>query len=206
MDDPTRYLPATESPASLAVLFGSALLEYVFPPFPGDTVVVFGAFLVTARGWSGPGVFAATTAGSLVGAAVDWYVGVALQRWRHRRTPLTGAGDSVRQTVDGLVERFQRHGPAYILVNRFLPGIRALFFVAAGMAGMRPGPVLLYAAVSAIAWNCLLMGAGLAVGASWDTLPAWFAAYTRVVWGILGAALLVALAVAFLRRRKAGPR
>ena len=39
----------------LAVLCLSACIEYLFPPFPGDTITVFGAFLVARRGWSGAG-------------------------------------------------------------------------------------------------------------------------------------------------------
>jgi len=100
------------------------------------------------------------------------------------------------------VAGFARHGPVYVLLNRFLPGIRALFFVAAGLAGRRPAPVLLYATISAVAWNALLMAAGLAVGASWETLHGWFVTYTRIVWALLAGAVAVAAAVWWLRRRR----
>ena len=204
MDDPTRYLPEEESPGALAVLFACSVVEYVFPPFPGDTVTVFGAFLVAARGWSMAAVFLATTLGSVAGATVDWLFGVVLQRWRGRRLPRTRAGARTRAALDRLVAGFARHGPVYILLNRFLPGIRALFFVAAGLAGMRPAPVLLYATISAVAWNALLMAAGLAVGASWETLYGWFVAYTRVVWALLGGVAVVAAVVWWRGRGRRG--
>ena len=53
------FLSAGQSAAGLSVLFVSALIEYVFPPFPGDTVTLFGAFLAAHQGWSVPLVFTA---------------------------------------------------------------------------------------------------------------------------------------------------
>ena len=163
------------------VLLLSSVVEYVFPPFPGDTITLFGAFLVATRGWSVVAVFGATTLGSVLGAAIDWWLGVVLQRWRGRKA---------HPALDRLVAGFARHGSIYILLNRFVPGVRALFFVAAGMAGMRPLPVLAWATLSALAWNTLLMAAGLAVGASWETLHAWFATYTQVAWLLVACAAL----------------
>ena len=39
------YLRQGESLPGLALILAGSLLEYVFPPFPGDTVVLLGAFL-----------------------------------------------------------------------------------------------------------------------------------------------------------------
>src|SRR6187397_2336142 len=85
-------------PAGYALLAGSALLEYVFPPFPGDTITLFGAVLITAYGWSGAGVFATVLAGSLAGAMIDFAVGRRLRARGHKRP-----------AVDRIVARFERH-------------------------------------------------------------------------------------------------
>jgi membrane protein DedA with SNARE-associated domain len=58
----------------------------------------------------------------------------------------------------------------YLAVNRFLPALRAFFFVGAGLSRMRPGAVLLYGGLSALVWNALLLGVGYAVGNNWDAL------------------------------------
>ena len=58
----------------------------------------------------------------------------------------------------------------YLAVNRFLPALRAFFFVGAGLSGMKMGAVLLYGGLSALVWNAILMGAGYAVGSNWDAL------------------------------------
>lgn len=198
---------------SVLILFAGAAVEYLFPPFPGDTVTLAGAVLVTGYGWSLPLVFAATTLGSLVGAMADFYVGVWWYRRRERRgvPPTIDTGESrakARAQIDRLVRGFQRHGPVFLVINRFLPGVRAFFFVAAGLAGMRPAAVAFYAGLSAALWNGLLIAAGMAIGANLQALEQLFRTWSTVVWGVLGAIVLyfvVRWAVRRLRRgRKAG--
>ncbi|HUU00669.1 MAG TPA: DedA family protein [Myxococcota bacterium] len=188
------------------VLFGSSLVEYVFPPFPGDVITLLGAWLVVVGTWSFAYAMLIVTGGSLVGAAIDYGIGVWLGRRltklpseknKHGFTPLT------REKYDLLLARFSRHGAAYILINRFLPGIRAFFFVAAGAARMSFTKVLLYATISAVVWNALLLGAGYAVGANFERLKSLFASYTLVVWCLLGALAVGSLMIYLFGRRGA---
>jgi len=152
-----------------AALFTGAFVEYVFPPFPGDTVVVAGVALVVAFGWPLPPVFAAVTLGAAAGGLCDFAVG----RWAARSGTVERMGPKKRAAIALLVSRFDRWGPAYLAINRFVPGVRALFFVAAGLAGLRTAPVLFWALVSATAWNALLVGLGIAVGGNVDALAVW---------------------------------
>lgn len=173
--------------AVYALLFGGAFIEYVFPPFPGDTVVVAGAVLVGAHGWGLGPVFVAVLAGTLVGVAVDLAIG--------RRVPVERLSGRSREVVDQLVGAFRRHGAVLLAANRFVPGVRALFFVAAGIAGLRTGPVLAWALVSATAWNLLLLWVGSTVGQNLGALADWIARYQAAAWcavAVSGGALLVA--------------
>jgi membrane protein DedA with SNARE-associated domain len=58
----------------------------------------------------------------------------------------------------------------YLVFNRFLPALRAFFFLGAGLSRMSAGSVMIYGGISALIWNALLMGAGYAVGSNWDLL------------------------------------
>ena len=186
-----------DSPVGLAVLAGSAAIEYVFPPFPGDFVTVLGAVLVTGYGWSFGLVLAAVMLGSLVGALAAFQLGLV---WARRRAADPAA--TPRPRLDAVVERFRRHGALYVVLNRFVPGIRALIFVAAGLAGVPRRTVLFYAAVSALAWNLGLMGLGIAVGANLDRLETVVRRYTAVAWVVLGVIAIVIL-VKLRRARRA---
>jgi membrane-associated protein len=58
----------------------------------------------------------------------------------------------------------------YLAVNRFLPALRAFFFVGAGLSRMNAGPVIVFGGISAALWNALLMAVGYAVGNNWEVL------------------------------------
>ncbi|HEY3357105.1 MAG TPA: VTT domain-containing protein [Polyangia bacterium] len=204
LDSFIQYIAANNNPVGLTILGLSAAIEYIFPPFPGDTITLFGAFLITAKGWSFALVFGVVLLGSAAGAMADFYFG----RWLAKKeSHWTGKRAHARTIIDGLVARFERHGEMYVALNRFLPAVRAFFFVAAGMAGLRPGRVLFWSLVSATGWNLLIIAAGAALGANWQRIQ-WFAAqYSRVV-GIAICVVAAGFAVRWWirRRRAARPR
>jgi membrane protein DedA with SNARE-associated domain len=191
------------------VLFLSSLIEYVFPPFPGDVVTLFGTYLVIQGLWSFPFALFLATAGSLVGAAIDYGIGTWVGRHLDRIPSKKTASHWSLLTQEKyhlLLERFRKYGIAIIAINRFLPGIRAFFFVAAGAAAMPLWIVLVFAAISAILWNTLLLGTGLAVGANWPRLQQLFQSYSMAVWILLAAFLLAGLTAWWIRRRCRTPR
>ena len=193
------FIARNNNTLGLGVLLLSACIEYLFPPFPGDTITVFGAFLVARRGWSGPAVFGAVTVGSAIGCMLDYAFGVWLGKTEERWT--CGRIGNYRAQIDGLVERYSRHGGLYIAINRFIPSLRGLFFIAAGMARLRWWVVLAYGTLSALLWNALLLLLGVTVGESWDRLVSLFRTYGVAFWCLMLVAV-VALVVRRLARRR----
>ncbi len=195
----TGFLQHNNNPLGFVLLGLSAMVEYVFPPFPGDTVTLFGAFLITRHQWSLPLVFLAVMVGSALGCMADFALGVwfkeRYEQGRFLRSP------RARRAVDRVVAGFAKHGEVYVVVNRFLPAVRAVFFVAAGMAGLRAGRVLLFAMLSAAAWNALIIGAGYAVGANWERIQYLFRVYSVAAWSVLGAAALFFIVRWYVRGR-----
>ena len=194
---------ARTGPAAPAILFLGSLVEYVFPPFPGDTLVVLGAWYAVNGKISWPLAFVAVTAGAVVGAWIDYRVGVALgaalERGAKRRGPITL--EHVRQVEAG----YARWGEWFLLANRFLPGIRAFLFVGAGAARLPLGKVLLWGGISAAAWNALLLLVGAYLASNLSELVDWLERYTALAWivmAVVAALLLVRLAIAARRRRR----
>ena len=201
----TVALMAGQNPGvTLLVLACASLIEYVFPPFPGDAITLAGIVLVQESGLSLPGAFLAILVGSMAGAAIDFRLGVLLARWRSRDSMDEGLGSRLARSstairildgCDKASHAFARLGEAAIVLNRFLPGIRAFLFVAAGMGGMRFARVMLFATLSAILWNGLLLIAAMLVGANLERLE-----YLASAWGFGGWLLVGAVAVVFLVR------
>lgn len=184
-----------------AALFLASFIEYVVPPFPGDLVVLLGAWYAVQGVLSWPVTFAAVTAGAVAGAWVDHRVGRALgarlDAGAARHGPLTA------RRLARFVDAYRRHGAWLLVANRFLPGVRAFVFLAAGAAGIPLARTLLLGGISAALWNALLLAAGALVARSQDDLLALFDRYTAVAWTVLGAgALVLAGALAWWRWRR----
>ncbi len=191
-----------------AILFAATFVEYVFPPFPGDLVVVLGAWYAVQGQISWVATFAATTAGALAGAWVDYRIGAAIGRRLEARArrPTVLHALLTAERLARFEESYRRHGGLVIAANRFFPGIRAFVFVAAGAAGIPLRRVLLLGGVSAALWNCVLLGAGALVAKNADELVALFERYTRVAGAVLAGAAVLVAAAWILRRRRAARR
>jgi membrane protein DedA with SNARE-associated domain len=152
-----------------ALVAAAAAVEYVFPPVPGDTVALFAVALAVRAQLHWAFVYLAMTAGALLGGLAAWSFGLWLadheDGWpSFLKTPgATRALDAVRRG-------YARHGAMYLAANRFLPALRAFFFVGAGLSKMSAVPVLVYGGISAAVWNGILMAAGFAIGNNWDVL------------------------------------
>ncbi len=184
-------LVARSGPAALPVLFLASLVEYVFPPFPGDLLVLLGAWYAVQGVISWPLAFAVVTAGALVGATLDYAVG----RWlAHRLDVRAGRrGPLSAERLAQFVNAYQRWGAALLVANRFMPGVRAFVFIGAGAAGIPLARVLLLGGISAALWNAILLAAGGLLVRSLPELLELFRAYSNLAWAVLlGAAVLIA--------------
>lgn len=175
-------------PLVLLTLAAAAGIEYIIPVFPGDSVTLLGGVLVGAYQWNLAIVFFSVLSGSVLGSWITFAIG---QKWQMRRK------DQAAQhgRLSKLVEKFRKRGSWYLVLNRFMPGIRPLFFVAAGLAGMSTRRVLILSALSAAAWNAGLMAAGIAVGHNMDRLEGWLRTYSTIAW----ITILLVIAVYLLR-------
>lgn len=187
---------------ALVAVFVAAALEYMIPPLPADSVVLAGSLLVVSGAWPLPVVFTTAVAGGFVGAAIHYTLGRALS------TP--DGGMRGQQTVERIVGKgsidrffavFRRYGVWVIALNRMMPGIRSVAFLAAGAARLPPLATLGLGLVSNLIWTSLILGLGISVGGNWEKIEATFAVYSRGI-AIVGAVVGVALITLFVWRRK----
>lgn len=193
------WMAEGEGPLGYLVLALSSMVEYVVPPFPGDTVALFGVFLAASAGWNVLFVYVALNFGAMVGGMIAYAFGRAMANPEHRPGWLRGPRSE--KAMATITARYRKHGVAYLAINRFVPALRSFFFVGAGMAGFSPFPVAFYGGLSAFLWNALLLGVGFGVGANWETMVGLVSAYSKGAMSLM-ALLLVALGVRALWRRR----
>lgn len=190
-------------PFLVPLLAAASLVEYVFPPFPGDSIVLAGAALAV-RGdvpiWQ---VMVATTLGSLLGSYLDYRFGVWLGPRLEHPSNARFRKFLTHERLAKLEERYRKYGPWLILGNRFVPVARAVFFIFAGISGISMKRTLVLGTISAVAWNALLIALGWSVGANLDRLKALVATYSKAAVAIALVLVLGWVLVTLVRRRRA---
>ena len=174
--------------------------ENVFPPFPGDVILIFCGYL------SGIGqvywlillllAYAGSIAGFMIlhaiGRALDYHV---IQSRKVRWLPY-GSIEKVEQW-------FHRHGAIIILINRFLMGIRTAIALFSGMAKIDRKVTFIFASISLLIWNALLILSGKWLGENWQGVLSMLSQYRRVLTYVVVAAILFLLIRYFwIRLRK----
>lgn len=158
----------TELPEWLTLLlvgFGAGL-EYLFPPSPGDTITVAASILATHTGAAWWWVLVASSVGSILGSVIAWYIG----HWFLRSGRLARMRPSQRKALDAILTAFEKHGPIWLSINRFIPGLRSLVFIAAAMAGIPLRVSTFWSAISAVTWSGMLVGIGIVLANNFDAI------------------------------------
>jgi membrane protein DedA with SNARE-associated domain len=180
--------------AGLLLLALMAFLEYIVPPVPGDSTMLFACFLAATGTLPWTGVISACLGGSVAGASAAYAIGARLG---HSYFFLRSAW--ARHELQRLERAFHRHGTRLLAVNRLLPGVRAVFLYAAGIGRLGWRPVLVYSSLSNAIWVGLIAWGGRSLGATWEQVSVLF---RRYVWGVgIVTSLYVIATVARARRR-----
>ena len=179
-------------------------VENIFPPIPSEVILTFGGFMTAASNMSVTGVIAASTAGSVGGAVVLYYIGGILGLERMKRIILK-YGKWLRLTtadVDKSYAWFDKYGPWTVFFCRFIPLIRSLISIPAGMSKMKMPKFLLLTAVGTLIWNTVLVNLGASVGENWEDIAGVMDVYSNIVYAILVILALIFLAWLFYFRPK----
>ncbi len=185
---------------------GIALLiaiETIFPPIPSEVILTFGGFLTTFTSMSLLGVVGSATAGALAGATVLYGIGRWLnpQRLQHWLNGCLGELLHFNPNdVDRAVGWFSRKGTSTVFFCRFIPIVRSLISIPAGIARMNMGKFLLLTGAGTVIWNFVLVYVGSLAGASWERISDYMDVYARIALIIL-MVLAVALAYLFYKKR-----
>jgi membrane protein DedA with SNARE-associated domain len=181
-----------------AGLAGSALLETLFPPYPGDTVTVVGGALAGGGKLTPLMVWLSSVAGCFSGTMLLYLVGRGGSRRLLRGRWRVGA----RQDHLLRVERWMsRWGRLVVFGSRFLPAVRSLVAFGAGTTGMRPPTVALLSLAGIAVWQALLVGGGVVLGSNWQRLSVILLRYSQGVLVLL-LTVVVILLVRVSRRRR----
>jgi membrane protein DedA with SNARE-associated domain len=160
-------------------------LESMVAPVPSELVMPFAGFLIFTGQFGVVPVMAASTLGSIVGSLLSYGMGMLGKPvvLRYGRYLLLNV-----HHLEWTEQFFLRHGGKTIFISRFIPVVRHLISIPAGLARMPLIPFILYTAVGATLWNMFLTYLGFRLKQNWPVIQK----YTHildyfVVAGLIGA-------------------
>ena len=129
---------------------GVAAAENIFPPLPADTAIALGAFLSQYGTVSAVAVFGITWTANVAGATAVYVAGRMLGR------PFFAGRLGRRllkpRALSRLEELYDRHGEWGIFLSRFVPGVRAVVPVFAGVARLSSPRALVPVVIASAIW------------------------------------------------------
>lgn len=183
-------------------LFVLIVLESTMVPIPSLLVMPFAGFLCTEAGgalFSLPVILVINSAAALTGSLFSYWLG------RAGGKPLLlkyGKWVFVRpKDIEKTEAYFQRHGGATVLIARFLPVVRHLISIPAGIAKMPLPKFVTQTFLGSTIWGGGLMVLGYALGSKWEAVATELKKYDLVLAGLIVLALL-ALGIRFVIRRR----
>lgn len=185
-------------------LFVLIMLESTLVPIPSELVMPFAGYLAHTGEFSLPVILVINSVAALVGSGLCYWIGKAGGK------PLLmkyGKFIGVRKKdIEKTESYFARHGKATILISRFLPVIRHIISIPAGIARMPLPAFFLQTFIGATIWGTVLILIGYELG-NWAVIAEKLK-HVDLLIGLGIVALLLALGIRFVlrRRREQGDR
>ena len=169
-----------QSPAWLVFLtvFLASYLENIFPPVPGDTILIFGAYLVGRGDLSFATAMVTTLLGSVLGFLTLYVAGSKYGRGFIYSKQQTWFSPSSIKRVEVL---FEKWGYGVVLINRFLAGLRSVIGLFSGVGKLNIWKVIILATISSLLWNGTLIWLGSTIGENWELIGVYLKRYNTAV-------------------------
>jgi membrane protein DedA with SNARE-associated domain len=168
-----------------AGVFVLMLLESMVAPVPSEAVMPFAGMLIVNGEFTFAGVLFFSTLGSIVGSLISYWIGYYGGRPLVERFGKYLLLD--KHHLDLTEKYFQKKGDITILICRFIPVVRHLISIPAGMGKMNIWKFSLYTIIGAGIWNAFLTYVGIKLGTNWEEVLK----YSGVIDIVVVAALLI---------------
>jgi membrane protein DedA with SNARE-associated domain len=192
------YIGTLDPTLIYLVLFFFAFIENIFPPSPSDFVVLFVATLIAKSTLGFIPILLITSIGSGVGFIVMYLIGEFFGEKILRKGRFKFIKEESLNKADLF---FHKYGYNIILINRFLPGTRAVVSFFCGVHRLKPARTFVYAAVSSFFWNALLIFLGIKLGENLELVDYYLSQYSHIIL-ILTALILTFVLIKFWMKKK----
>jgi membrane protein DedA with SNARE-associated domain len=141
--------------------------ENLFPPLPSEVILPLAGYVASQGKMNLVAAIVGATLGSYLGALALYVLGALLGRDRLRhivdRLPLVDVSD-----VDKAEDWFRRYGSAAVFIGRFVPVVRSVISIPAGVERMPLWQFSVYTLLGSAVWNSIFIVGGYQLGDRWQ--------------------------------------
>ena len=178
------------------IVFLLMTLESMVAPVPSEAVMPFTGFLIYEGKMSWELVILASTLGSIAGSLISYYIGAIGGKpviQRYGKYLLLNMHD-----LELTEKFFNKHGGITIFISRFIPVVRHLISIPAGIGRMNIWRFSIYTIIGAGLWNTFLTYAGYYLKTRWEEILQ----YAQILDVIVIAAFILAIAFFVYKHKK----
>lgn len=179
------------------------LIENLFPPIPSEVILTFGGFMTVDSKMTIIGVILASTIGSLIGAIILYYIGKILNKERLIKIVESKYGKLLRikrKDIESADKWFDEKGNKTVFFCRFIPVVRSLISIPAGMSEMPIVKFIIYTVLGSSIWNTALVCVGAFAGDKKDYIVSIIDSASNVILVLIVVAFII-LAYRFYKTR-----
>lgn len=176
-------------------------LKIFFPPIPSELILTFTGFLTLSANLSVPGAIIASTIGAFIGAVTLYWVGTFFDQGRLSRFAASKVGRRFGLSPEKITKTenyFNSHGRAATFFGRFIPVVRSLISLPAGMSRFSLARFSFYTILGTAIWNTVLIYTGRFAGNAYQQMVQEFEGLSLIV---LIAFCAIAAAVYLLKNK-----
>lgn len=185
-------------------IFTLVFLEYIIHPFPSEIVLTFAGFMTTHSNLNIVVVCILAVVGAVLGALVLYGIGAWIGEERiYRLINKHGKYIGIKtKDLDKTITWLNRYGNWAIFIGRFIPIVRTLISLPAGITKMNIPLFIVLTAIGTGMWNILLIILGMALGSHWHKIIEFAGIYSKFFIIIIAIAALYILYLWFKRIKK----
>jgi len=172
------------------------IMESMVFPVPSEAVMPFAGFLLFEHRMSLISIIIFSTLGSIIGSIISYYIGMyGGKRFINKFGKYLLLNEHhLKQTEDF----FNKYGEKTIFISRFIPIVRHLISLPAGVGRMNIYKFSIYTVIGAGLWNTFLTYLGYLLGSRWEIIRK----YTEILDIVVIFCIIAAIAYFIVKTKK----
>lgn len=144
-------------------------LENIFPPIPSEIILTFSGYMTTYTSLNIVFIIIWSTLGSLLGSIALYFLGKLISInsiYKFSSSKLGAFFVLKKKDIDRTNLWFSSHGNSCVFFGRFIPIIRSLISIPAGINEMNLFKFSLFSFLGSLIWNSILIFLGNILGSN----------------------------------------